>query len=332
MTGLPIDESFVVVADAEGYLPRRVFVESLYQQQDVYLLPESQVYVEKIYELSDYTGLFPSSETVLKIQRGINGSWQTVQGDLFGATGGFEAQLRSNTRHRLVLLNTVTGERRILGRVTPISSGAEEIEVHSRSDISLSRIGPVVSVEPQVRSLEAADGQSVTISVDPLSANVTSWNYTVTLVNESGQYILNQSQQTEPGSVSPTLALDNQSDGRVTVSFGWETSDGRSNVRTEEYSIVAQYDNRFSLLSGLNRVPNSLSGPDAGAATTMIALLFSLFGAAAVSTTFQASTEGVGLVALGGLAIFSVVGWVPYGVVFAVTVAWVALVAVRRGL
>jgi len=331
MTGLPKNESFVVVADADGFEPRRVFVESLLQQETIYLLPESKPSVTKLYQLKDFTGLYPQEDSVLKIQRGINNSWQTVQGDFFGATGEFEAVLAENTRHRLVILNTETGDRRVLGRVTPINTGTSEVEIQSREDIELSRLGPIASIGPRVGALPAAK-TDVSVGVRPAGATVASWNYTVTLQPDSGPaQTLASGQLSDAGSENPSFNITNET-GTVLVEVGWESADGRTMVETKRYRIVEQYEG-YSLLDGLTNFSMLFSNSgDAEAATSVIALLTSVFGAGAVAIKMRASTEGIGLSALGMLAIWSVVGWISYAVVFAGAVVWTALVALRRGI
>jgi len=331
MTGLPADESFVVVAEADGYLPRRIYVPSLYQQERIYLLPESQRHVEKVYSITDYTGLYPSEETVLIIERALGTSWETVQADFLGATGGFEAQLRYNTRHRLTILNTVSGDTRRLGRVTPLASGAEEVEVNTRSDIELSRIGPLVSLQPQVRTV-AATQTDITVEVAELSSTLEAWNYTVRLENASGSFVLAQDQFSSPGEATANVDLTNQSNGTLVVETGWRTADGRESLSTSRFAIERHFQNENSLLAVLGNWQSALPAGNAEGFTTIVAMFSSVFVAAAVSRKVRLSTEGVGLVAVGVLAIWSIIGWVSYAIVFATGVAWTAMTAVRRGL
>jgi len=331
MTGLPADESFVVVADAPGYLPRRIFVESLYQSESIYLLPETKAHVEKVYALSDFTGLYPKSETVLKIQRAIGGEWETVQGDFFGATGTMEAQLRYNTRHRLVLLNTETSRQRVLGRVTPLASGTEEIEVNSREDIQLSEIGPIISISPQVRTLPASQ-TSLGIDLRAAKSDVTGWNYTVRYEDGGTSTVLAQSQFSAATSVSPSVNLTGMADGQVVLEVGYRTGDGRDQVRTVTYGVSEQFENPNSLLSVLPEFKTSLPASSQQAFGTIVAMLLSVMGAAVVAMKVPISSETFGMLALGILAIFSVIGWVSYAVIFAGGVAWVSMVAIRRGI
>jgi len=332
MSGLPANEDFVVVAKADGYHSRRIYVESLYQQADIYLLPTSAPSVVKLFTLADFTGKYPQDVSVLKVQRGIQGSWETIQGDYFGAAGEFEAILREDVRHRLVILNTNTGERRPLGRITPLNSGAKEIEIQSEDDISLSRTGPIPSVLPTTRALPA--GQTdVTVGVDPVRSNLTRWNYTVEAVWPNGTVtrLANDTLQ-QAGTKSPGLNLTNKSDATIRVSVGWETADGRSMVTTEKFRAVPGYGG-FSILDGLTQFPTLFSNPaDGAAATSVIALFVAVFGAGTVALKLQPSSEGIGFVAVGILAVFSLIGWIAPAVIFATGVGWTVMVALRRGL
>jgi hypothetical protein len=118
MTGLPVDEEFVVVAKADDYYNRRIYIASLVDQQNVYLLPKAKKAVYNVFALSDKSGTYPAGETRLIIQRGLNVSgqfqWTTVSGDFFGATNDHQTYLRYNQRYRLIIENN-EGDRRVIG-------------------------------------------------------------------------------------------------------------------------------------------------------------------------------------------------------------------------
>jgi len=118
MSGLPVDQEFVVVASADGYNNRRIYVESLFQQASVFLLPESSTAAYNVFQIDDKSGSYPPGETRLIIQRGLNKSgnfsWYTVSGDFFGGTNSHETYLRYNQRYRLIVENN-QGDRRVIG-------------------------------------------------------------------------------------------------------------------------------------------------------------------------------------------------------------------------
>lgn len=118
MTDLPIDQEFIVVAKASSYYNRRIYVESLYKQSDVFLLNDSKKAVYNDFVLDDKSGNFPPGETRLIIQRGLNRSgnftWWTISGDFFGGTNSHATYLRYNQRYRLIVENN-QGDRRVIG-------------------------------------------------------------------------------------------------------------------------------------------------------------------------------------------------------------------------
>lgn len=122
MSGLPVDEEFIVVAEADGgYFNRRIYVSSLVDQQAVYLLPEGQESVYNVFTLTDRSGSYPVGETRLIIQRALNKSgqlrWTTIAGDFFGSTGSFPVYLSYNERFRLLVENN-EGDQRVIGTYT----------------------------------------------------------------------------------------------------------------------------------------------------------------------------------------------------------------------
>ena len=118
MTGLPADQEFIVVANADGFHNRRIYVESLYEQANVFLLPTSSQAVYNVFKIDDKSGAYAPGETRLIIQRGLNRSgnfsWYTVTGDFFGSTNEHKTYLRYNVRYRLIVEND-EGQRRMMG-------------------------------------------------------------------------------------------------------------------------------------------------------------------------------------------------------------------------
>lgn len=118
MRGLPATEDFYVQANADGYRERTVYLESLIQQQTVYLLNESVSSATIVFELDDATGRFPPSETTLFVEKPINVSGSTeyrvIVSDQFGAANEIVTDLENNQRYRL-RVESPEGETRILG-------------------------------------------------------------------------------------------------------------------------------------------------------------------------------------------------------------------------
>jgi len=114
LSGLPVHRPLVAKAETDKYRDRRIFLGSLYEQQSLYLLPENETATQTRFKLQDFSGEFPQDTTVLKVQRTLTFRYETVLGDFFGASGSFPGELHFNKRHRLILVNTETGETRDL--------------------------------------------------------------------------------------------------------------------------------------------------------------------------------------------------------------------------
>lgn len=119
LTGLPVGGEFIVSADASDsdYTSRTAFIQSIYQQQNIYLLNTNTTEtIDARFELEDPTGQF-SSSTVIFVEKPINRSgsttYQTVAADEFGAEG-VTATLQKGQRYRLRVQND-QGTSQIIG-------------------------------------------------------------------------------------------------------------------------------------------------------------------------------------------------------------------------
>lgn len=119
MSGVPVDEPFVVIAQADNYHNRRVYVPSLYETQRIYLLNNSKKAVYNVFKLKDKSGKYSPSSTRVIIKRALNKTgdglvWVTISGDYFGATNRHPTHLRYNKRYRIYVANDA-GNRRLIG-------------------------------------------------------------------------------------------------------------------------------------------------------------------------------------------------------------------------
>lgn len=128
LSGLPADTEYIVQVDADGYRSRQVIITSLFDQQTIYLLPESANAAQIEYVLDDKTGQFPQESTRLFVDAAIkvNGTttFKTLLADEFGASGSLRVTLRDNTRYRVRVRNA-DGDERVLGSYT--TSGADTV-------------------------------------------------------------------------------------------------------------------------------------------------------------------------------------------------------------
>jgi len=137
LSGIPTDTEYVIQVDAAGFRSRQVIITSLFDQQNVYLLPTSRAAATVEFTLNDQTSRFPSDETTLFIQKPItrNNSteFRTVFADQFGATDSLRVDLRDQERYRIQVRND-QGETRVLesftasgDAVAPLTIGSVEV-------------------------------------------------------------------------------------------------------------------------------------------------------------------------------------------------------------
>jgi hypothetical protein len=141
LTGLPVNQDFAVqVEPTSDYTSRTVYIQSIYEQQDVYLL-NTTAYptVETRFVLEDPTGQY-SAESVLFVQKPVNVSgsveWQTIHSDQFGVEG-VTATLEEGQRYRIKIKNQqntsqIVGPYRAdVSETVTVRPGAPTIELPS---------------------------------------------------------------------------------------------------------------------------------------------------------------------------------------------------------
>ncbi len=140
MEGLP-DSQFVVFASGPDHYDRTIFIDSIFEQDTMFLLNESEVPRDDnsalrsrfIYE--DLTGNFPQSDTTIQIQRAVDvdgdgeSEYRTIAGDFWGASGEFEQIFERGQRYRLVLVNQETGQENIAGTHIPTEELSQEVRI-----------------------------------------------------------------------------------------------------------------------------------------------------------------------------------------------------------
>jgi len=134
LAGLPADESMTIQVVADGYVTRQSVVESIIDQQNVYLLADDVDSVETNFILDDRTGEFPGDRTRIVVEKPITKdgqtTYQTVVSDEAGV-GGYSTVLERDSRYRLSIINEETGQDRVLGPYVTTSSETVNLEVDS---------------------------------------------------------------------------------------------------------------------------------------------------------------------------------------------------------
>jgi hypothetical protein len=296
----------------------------LYESQDIYLLPESANAVQPVLTIVDYTGKYPTESSVVEVQRSINGSWRTVEGDYLGASNEVSVQVAYNERHRVVVTNVDTGESRVLGVFTPTASTITELEIFNIGEVIAQPSMPVVSFEPAVGSLPAADGVPVNVTVNGRTKSIES--YTLKAVASNGT-VLATASLPSAGDGSVALGLSDYRGQDVTVWANWTASDGTEEQVSREWGVRSRAGSQYSLLAvltslDLGETPNGFSS----LLTVVPALLV---------TGYAATSMGSGAAGLLGLAVVAagaVLGWVPFTWLVAGGASWAVFAGLRNRL
>lgn len=333
MAGLPADQPLIAVASADGYETRRVFLRSFLESQDIYLLSTDENRVSVEFDLEDFSGDFPNSDTVLIIEREINGSFETVQGDFFGASGRWDAVLIEDKRHRLYLRNVETGTEKPLGQFTPQISGVQTVRVEQEGSVTLSEQTAQILPSPAVGSIQASGDAQFGVSISEGSQEITSWNITVEHVPPDGEEtVLATREGSGTGTQDFTLDLKNKT-GSVQAQVEYNTSDGSGGLVTISRELREYYPAAEGLLGGLLDIGDGLgAGPEEGSSgtSTMVAWLLSVMATAGAAYGSRGSSEATGLAALGSLSFFTIIGWLSTNVLFAAAATFAAMMLMRQ--
>jgi len=329
MTGLPVDKSFVAKASAEGYVDRRIFIASLFEQQSIYLLNDSTDYVEVVFDLEDFSGQFQASDTVLEVRRPLASTdtpWRTVEGDRFGATGEFTTSLLRNARHELRVTNVETGISRQLGSFRPTAAGVHTVRVNPDLSVGLQTPALGASFTPGIGKLSARE-QNVTVTVDSVGEDLSSYQIQLIYEKNGSSTVLRDLSGSDPEGVRKdfTVNLTNRAGGTLTAVVVGETVDGQTQVIEKEYDITENLANEYSAISWFEKFGNRLG-------SGVLALL-SVFSTAALTGLAAAfapiSSELLGVISLMGLAVFTLVGWLPLSLLFAAGATWAAFAGLQ---
>jgi hypothetical protein len=132
LEGLPAGDEFIASVNADGYSSRSVVIDSLVEQQEIYLLPSDADSVEVRFEIDDQTGQFEQDNTRVFVQRPITQDnttvFKTVASDSFGANG-YTVILERGQRYRVRVQND-EGDQRTIEPVVPTVSETIPLEVN----------------------------------------------------------------------------------------------------------------------------------------------------------------------------------------------------------
>lgn len=330
MQGLPANEQFIAVASADGYDDRRIYVPSIIESQEIYLLPESVDSVETEFDLTDFTGDYPSSDSVLEVQRSIDGEWQTVQGDFFGASGRWEAILAEGERHRFVVTNVKTDDSRELGAFTPQRPTTQSLVVNIDGSVDVLEAVEQINFDPALASIPASETASVTVDIEEGEQEISSWTITVEHVESGSSTTLDSATGSAEGSQEFELDLSDKS-GEIVTTVEYETENGDELATQKVHNIREHFEDGTGLLGAITSINASLGGDSSGT-TLMISFLATTLITGAVAAKTRASPEVTGFTALGSISAFWTIGWLPTEVFFVAATAFAATAALRRGI
>lgn len=139
LENLPVDQRFVVTVreNSSKFTYRRIIVDSLIEQQEVYLLNKSEPSSDILFRLDDPTGEFEPTSTTLYIEKPITKDfdgdgtnetqYRTIAGDVFGASAQFPVTLRNDARYRL---RVESGDSsRMLGSYSVSGDAVEPLQI-----------------------------------------------------------------------------------------------------------------------------------------------------------------------------------------------------------
>jgi len=212
MTGLPASEFVLSVDDVSDHYPRRVYLDSIFTQQNAFLLNSTvanrsqneAIRSRFIYE--DLTGRFPRPDTTIQLQRplDLNGDntsrYRTISGDFWGASNEYEDILEFGVRYRIKLVNRETGESLIQGHHVPTEELTNTIRVSGLVEEADNATGVVglAQLNESAQTLDIAYR-------DPAAQTDT---FAVRVENQSGGVLFADTVNTTLGTYTRSLALN----------------------------------------------------------------------------------------------------------------------------
>lgn len=236
LDGLPTTEEMVLEIRADGWHRRTVYLESIFEQSDIYLLNKTAYPNPPIitFDYEDRTGEFPGSESTVRVQRAVDknnnnsSEWETVAADFVNSAGEFTWRGETDVRYRVVVENA-DNDRRILQHYTPLADATEPLI-----------IGQITWEAPdgQVRFFDAkldSDAEEIAFTYQDPTENTTEVRIRVVELHNESNEIYDQNFTGGPyGNLTGVVALTaNQSNQSWIVKYNAETdADGSINGQT----------------------------------------------------------------------------------------------------
>jgi hypothetical protein len=143
MTGFPVYQPLIIdIENTSNYYERTTILDSIYQQQNIYLLNNTIPSQEVRFEVNDRSGNFPPEDSFVGVERALNISGETrfvrVSGGGSGVVG-HTATLEDGQRYRIAVKNEDLDQRELGGYSADASEtvglevGSSLIQVDNRS-------------------------------------------------------------------------------------------------------------------------------------------------------------------------------------------------------
>lgn len=292
MSGLPLDQRFIISVQVDDYVTRQAIIESVTQQQDVYLLPETADAVDVRFRLSDPAGRFVPEDTTLFVERPITRDnetvYRTVAADQFGANG-YAVQLERDQRYRLRVVSD-EGRSRVFSFTSQVDETVEleisELEFDFEAEENYQWNAEIVNED--------------TINFDYRDPTGATESIQLTITNRTSNEIIYES-ELEGANVSDSYILSSKpgpQDAFIIEWFGIRNTneDSEETVEISGSTVVGQSEIPISL-PGLSERHQSIIG------SFMIVLIGGAFGRS------NAASGGIIISIMAGFLF--VIGWMP---------------------
>jgi len=149
LEGLPVDGTITASVSATDYIDSQTVFRSIFEQQGIYLLPDTTSTYQTRFVLEDNTGgRFEENNPTIDVERALNKSgqtqWVSVRGGRFGVQG-FTTQLEQGEEYRLIVRND-RGDSRIFYPFTASAAETVPLEVGSINATTVGEEGYTVDV------------------------------------------------------------------------------------------------------------------------------------------------------------------------------------------
>ena len=291
MQGLPVNQPFVVGIrdDSDTYVSRLTLIDTIFEQQSVYLINSSVDTAIIRFTIEDRTGQFAGTGTKIQIRRAINTTtspadeeeYVIVAGDVVGSQLQFETELEQDVRYRVRIQNDA-GETRQLGAFTA--------RVDQVIGLTISGIDVGVDI-PE-------DEPVISSSIDDSVANQTSLQFTyVDLAQETTEVDLRVLQAGNTSNVLDTATVTappNVSTFQHTTTLTGAQADLKAVYEVEYIRNGKTFD--ATAAYGLNQYPVNLPLSDAWRQIFGVGFLIVLGG------IFSVANARIGAIIIPGVA------------------------------